>query len=130
MSHRKFCEDFLAATRSGDAAALGAMLHPEFSVEEASGLPYAGVYKGVDGWIALSRAVVGTWSKFKIAPIAYPGETENTFTVRFAISGVSRKTGQAFETTVLELWQFKDGKLLEIAPYYFDTHLLAKANGA
>jgi ketosteroid isomerase-like protein len=114
----------MAATRNDDEAALASMLHPEFEVEEASGLSYAGVYRGVEGWRALSRAVVGTWSKFRIRTLEYPGESEDSFTVRFAISGTSRRTGKAFDTTVLELWKFRDEKLYRIYPYYFDTHLL------
>lgn len=120
----------MAATQTVDKAALAALLHPDFECVEADGLPYAGVYRGLDGWMALGAAVIGAWSKFRIRPIEYPGESENAFTVRFAISGVSRKTGKAFETTVLELWHFKDGKLAAISPYYFDTHLLATVDAA
>jgi ketosteroid isomerase-like protein len=115
----------MAATRSDDEAALASMLHPEFEIEEASGLPYAGIYRGVEGWRALSRAVVAAWSKFRISTLEYPGEGEASFTVRFAISGSSRRSGKAFETTVLELWKFRDEKLYRIYPYYFDTHLIA-----
>jgi ketosteroid isomerase-like protein len=128
LSHRQFCERFMAATGTGDRAALAELLHPDFECVEADGLPYAGAYRGLDGWMALGQAVVGAWSKFRIRPIEYPGESENSFTVRFAISGVSRKTGKAFETTVLELWHFREGKLITIFPYYFDTHLLATAD--
>jgi uncharacterized protein len=129
MKHRKFCERFVAALAAGDFDTMGTMLHPDFVVVEADGLPYAGIYRGLDGWRALSRAVVETWAGFSIRPIAFLGETSNTFVVRFAISGRSRKTGNAFETTVLELWQFRDGLLAAIDPYYWDTHLLALVNG-
>ena len=128
MNHQKFSEQFLAALQSGDQAALGEMLHPEFEVEEAAGLPYGGVYRGIQGWLELSNAVIGTWSKFRLQLIEYAGESADSLVIRFAISGRSRKTGKPFESTVLELWKFKDGKLLRIHPYYFDTQLLAAAN--
>ena len=130
MGYQTFCERFMAATQADDGAMLGTMLHPDFLVEEAAGLPYGGTYRGLDGWRTLSKAVTSTWSKFRIKPIAYPGESETHCTVRFAISGVSRKTGRAFATTVLELWEFADGRLLRIDPYYFDTHALAMADAA
>lgn len=128
MSYRLFCDRFLAALQAGDRDAMAEMLDPDFIIEEAEGLPYAGIYRGLDGWLALSRAVVGTWSGFRISPVEYPGESADSFVVRFAISGRSRRTGKAFETTVLELWRFREGRLAAILPYYFDTHALAMAD--
>ncbi len=128
MGHREFCERFFAALSAGDLKAQAGMLHPEFVVVEADGLPYAGVYRGIGKWKSLSKSIVQTWSDFKIRPIEYPAESENNLVVRFALSGKSRKTGKAFETTVMELWRFDDAKLREIVPYYFDTHALALAD--
>ncbi|HKT73751.1 MAG TPA: nuclear transport factor 2 family protein [Steroidobacteraceae bacterium] len=128
MSHRKFSEQFLAAMHSGDRAAMGQMLHAQFEVEEAASLPYGGVYRGTEGWLALCSAVVGTWAKFSLQLLEYAGESADSLVIRFAISGRSRKTGKSFESTVLELWRFKDGKLFRIYPYYFDTALLAAAD--
>ena len=130
MDYQKFFNDFMAANARGDRAALEAMVHPDFSLEEAAGLPYAGVYKGVDGMFALMRSLDETWSKFRLKVIEFPCQGENSMVVRIAVSGTLRKTGNAFATTAMELWRFKDGRLFEIVPYYFDTHMLAKANGA
>lgn len=129
MSHRAFCERFLAALAAGDFDAVGAMLDPDFLLEEAAGLPYAGTYRGVDGWRALSKAIVATWGGFRARILEFPGETADTLVVRLAISGRSRKTGTPFESTVLELWRFRDGRLREIVPYYWDTHHLATIDG-
>lgn len=130
MSHRKFCERFIAAMSAGDFETQGSMLHDGFVVHEAAGLPYAGDYHGIDGWRALSKAVVATWAGFRLQPLEFLGETEDTFVVRFAISGRSRKTGKVFESTVLEIWKFSGWQLREITPYYWDTHELALADQA
>jgi ketosteroid isomerase-like protein len=130
MSHRAFCERFIAALSAGDFDTIGGMLDPDFVVQEADGLPYAGSYRGLEGWRALSKAVITTWSGFKLHPLEFLGETEETFVVRFAISGRSRKTGTPFESTVMELWRFRGPLLREIIPYYWDTHLLAEADQA
>ncbi len=128
MSHREFCERFLAAMSVGDFDTQGAMLDESFVVHEAEGLPYAGDYHGIAGWRALSKAVVATWGGFALKPMEFLGETADTFVVRFRISGRSRKTGKTFDSTVLELWKFNDGRLWEITPYYWDTHALALAD--
>ena len=128
MDYRDFCDRFMAALQAGDRDALAAMMHPDFRVEEAESLPYGGVYRGVDGWLTLARAVIRAWKEFEIRPIEFPGESQDRFLVRFRISGRSRKTEKPFETTVLELWSFHEGRLIEIAPYYFDTHALVMAD--
>ena len=94
MSHREFCERFIASMSAGDFDALAAMLDEDFVVHEAQGLPYAGDYHGITGWRTLSHAVVSTWGSFRLKPLEFLGETADTFVVRFAISGRSRKTGK------------------------------------
>jgi uncharacterized protein len=129
MSRRDFCETFLAALSRGDFDALGGMLAADFVVHEAEGLPYGGDYHGVEGWRALSEAIVATWGGFRVTRTDFYGETENSLVVRLFIKGRSRKNGTPFESSVLELWQFDDGGLLrEITPYYWDTQALAAIN--
>ena len=101
MSHREFCERFIASMSVGDFDALAVMLDEDFVVHEAHGLPYAGDYHGIAGWRALSQAVVSTWGSFRLKPLEFLGETADTFVVRFAISGRSRKTalGSAMESS-------------------------------
>jgi ketosteroid isomerase-like protein len=130
LSRRLFSERFLAATRAGDRAQLTEMLHPDFELEEAAGLPYGGLYHGVDGWLALGGAVVAAWRSFRMELLEFVAETDDSLVVRLAISGRSRKTDRPFESTVLELWRFKDDRLHRIHPYYFDTHLLALADSS
>lgn len=130
MKYRAFCEQFIAALGRGDWEAMERMIHPDFEVIEAEGLPYAGSFRGFDGWRRLSDAVLATWSGFRISPIEMHGGEDESAIVRFAISGRSRKTGKAWESSVLELWKFRDGRLARIDPYYFDTHLLAEADAA
>jgi ketosteroid isomerase-like protein len=129
VSHHAFCEQFVAVMQKGDFSALAGLLHADFVVREAQGLPYAGEYRGIEGWRALSKAVIGTWANFNLQLLEVLGETADTLVVRFALSGRSRRTGTPFETTVMELWRFRDGRLSEIVPYYWDTHLLAVAHG-
>jgi ketosteroid isomerase-like protein len=128
LNHRQFCERFLTALGKADWPTMHAMLDPDFEVVEAAGLPYAGTYRGAEGWKQMSDAVLATWSKFRLGPPEILGETEDTVVVRFDMKGCSRRTGTPFETSVLELWRFRGDKLVRIEPHYFDTHLLAMAD--
>lgn len=125
MNAAAFLDTCIPALRAGDFATLATLLHPDFRVREASGLPYAGIFHGAEGWRQLSRIVVKTWDGFRFDVIEHHGSPAGTMIVRFAISGRSRRTGRPFETTVLELWRFRDGLLAEIVPYYWDTAELA-----
>lgn len=128
MKHRALCEAFLAALGSGDWDAMERILHPDFVCVEAEGLPYAGTYTGFDGWRRLSDAVLATWSGFRMNVLEMHGGDEDSAVLRIALSGKSRKTGKAWESSVLELWKFREGRLISIDPYYFDTLLLAEAD--
>lgn len=126
MSYRPFFERFMAATRTGDKAALGEMVHPEFELIEPTGVPYEGTFRGLDGWRKLARAVIEAWDEFQVEPLSFPGESADALVVHLRLSGRSRKTGRPFSMSVLELWTFRDGKVIGISPHYFDTHLLAE----
>jgi ketosteroid isomerase-like protein len=127
MKYRGFCERFIAALGAADWAGMEQMLHPDFEVVEADGLPYAGIYRGAAGWRSLSDAILATWSGFRISLMEMHGG-DDAAVLRFAMSGRSRRTGRAWQSSVLELWKFRDDKLVRIDPYYFDTNLLAKAD--
>ena len=128
MRYRQLCERFTAALAAADWATMEAMLDPDFEVVEAEGLPYAGTYRGAAGWRQLSGQVLATWSGFRLRTLEILGETDDSLVIRFAMSGRSRKTGTPFETSILELWRFRDDRLIGITPYYFDTHQLALAD--
>lgn len=125
MDAQDFLDICAPALRAGDFGAIAPLLHPDFVVHEAPSLPYAGDFHGVEGWRDLSRAVVGAWEDFRFDIVEHHGSPARTMIVRFRISGRSRRTGKAFDTTVLEMWRFRDGLLAEITPYYWDTAGLA-----
>jgi ketosteroid isomerase-like protein len=121
MDTRRMVDTFLAALAAGDFGTIGPFLHPDFVVHEAPSLPYAGSFRGLDGWRELSRRVVRAWRDFRFELIEFHGSRDDALIMRFAISGQSRRSGKSFRTTVLELWRFRDGLLCEIVPYYWDT---------
>jgi ketosteroid isomerase-like protein len=99
MSHREFAERYFTALMANDQNKMREMIDPDFVITEAAGLPYAGTFRGVDAWFDLAKAIVGVWGGFKIRPLEFLGETADTLVIRFAISGKSRKTGKAWEST-------------------------------
>lgn len=98
-------------------------IHPDFAVIESEGVPYAGNYKGVDGFQELVHTVFTYFDKLEIEATHYM-EGDDHVVVIVSISGKGKNTGKAFESNLLELFRFKDNKVIEIRPYYWDQQLI------
>lgn len=128
MNNKLRLEALFKAFIARDMATVDAALHPDFVITEAGGLPYRGVYRGVEGWHKLIENIVGTWDDFSTEFIEIIGEPDgDRFAALHNLKGRSKKTGRPVTMQVFELWVLKDGKVIEIVPFYFDTHAVAKA---
>jgi ketosteroid isomerase-like protein len=128
MNNKQRLQAIFNAFVAGDSASVDAAIHPDFVITEAPGLPYGGTYRGLDGWHRLVGNIVGTWDDFATAPIEILGEPDgDRFAALHSLKGRSKKTGRSVSLQVFELWVFKDHKVIEVVPFYFDTHAVAKA---
>lgn len=131
MSNRACLERFFAATMANDRATVEAILHPDFTVYEADGLPYAGVYKGHQAWWQLFDGMAGIWRDIRIESLELIGEPNGeSFGWFMRMSGKAAKTGKPFSTTIFERWVVKDGMAMEVRPHYWDTKMMAELNTA
>ena len=107
------------------------LLHDDFEIVEAPSLPYGGTYRGLDGWHELIRKIMKIWSGVRVTPLYTLGEPDgDRFAKMYRLSGASSATGKKFDTTIFELWEFKDGKIHRTRPYYWDTKELADLHSA
>ncbi|RVU05751.1 nuclear transport factor 2 family protein [Novosphingobium umbonatum] len=120
---RNFVDEFYAMTANGDWEAVDRCITDDFFVSEAAGLPMEGIYPGRAGLCELYAKVIGS---LDVAAI----EREETMvghdmgvvklSLRFADPAVR-------PAEILELFLFRDGKLAEIKPYYFDPNPVVAA---
>lgn len=106
-----------------------AYLHPDFEVVEAGDMPYAGTWRGPDGFVRLMTAIRQTWSTWRDEPYPYewasiPGKLFKD--VRF--TATLAKTGVEVSMGFVEVYEFKDDKILTVRPFYFDPGAIAAAN--
>lgn len=125
MSHRATFERFFAAIQRRDRETVAALIHPDFQIVEAPSLPYAGTWRGFDGWRGLNRAVAGAWADMNVVVDEILGESADALVVRMTLSGRAGPSGTPFTTSILEIWRFEGGQVRGITPYYWDTHHLA-----
>ena len=111
----------IAGEQLDDARAL---LHREFVVYEAGGLPYSGEYHGPDGFFELL-------GKMNQAMELTPGETfqyllaDDTVAIRGRLRFTSRASGQSVEMGLVEIYTVRDGLIVELDVYYKDPSAVA-----
>lgn len=124
-TNKQILQRFITAAQSLDDETVQALMHPDFVVHEAAGLPYAGEYRGLEGWQRLFSTVVGIWKDVSIKTEMYMGadDAEN-FAVLMIFAGKSPDGEEAFQTRILEHWRLQDQKVIEVWPHYWDTHAM------
>ena len=100
-----------------------AYLDPEFVIVEPMSLPYGGTFRGRAGFLEMRRIFDETWSEFDRGDWWY---TEGGDVVaRSTVATIrSRATGRSMEFPLAETFEMRAGKMLNVTPFYFDTHAL------
>ena len=115
---------FAAAVMSGDFATLRELSHPDFLLEQGSGLPYAGTYHGVEGFIAFLGVFAETYDIERLEQVRnYHCDDPGRIVCEFEMRTVQRANGRRFDSSLLEVWYFRDGKVLGVKPHYFNSPL-------
>jgi ketosteroid isomerase-like protein len=113
-------ERLLAALRSGDAAQIEALCHPDMVVEDPESLPYGGVYRGFAGMCEVSAKLFAAVADWKVETERVIGGGEDFVLVQ-RMTGRARSSGRPVDMSILEHYRFRDGLLVSIRPYYWDT---------
>ena len=114
---------FYAAALATDWETVASLLHPDFTVVESSGLPFAGTYQGLEGLQTLGAKVYRHFKRFSATPVEFTAG-ENSVAVLIKAEGIGRETGEAFETQICEWLHIEAGQILRITPFYFDEKLI------
>lgn len=109
----------------GDTAAAFELVDPRFVVREAESLPYGGTFEGYEGFQRLLGAVFQTWKDAQISLKEIVGRGERVF----ALLDLKGKLGGSDEIValeVVEIWTVRDGKAVDLRPFYWDTAMVVK----
>lgn len=111
---------FVAAVFAGDADTLRSLCDPDFELIQGSGTAYAGSYRGADGFLRFLGIFGETLDVQRLEPLRnYLCEDPDLVVTEFAVRAVVRATGEIYESSLLEKWTFRDGKVLTCEPHYF-----------
>lgn len=118
---------FQAAFATGDRELLATLVDPEFEVLQSKNLPYGGRYRGLEGFYEFALGIFPTtWNieKFEMLRRFDEKGTEpgiESAVIQIRMAGTVAATGEPFDTTLLEHWIMRNGKLLFAHPHWFET---------
>lgn len=116
------------AIKAGDDDATRALISPDFVLYQDGGMPYGGTYRGPDEFMKLCKEVWTLWGGTQFEPLYQIADPDGTRIC--AVVYFKAKPGQASEpvdTTLSEVWEFRDGQAVEARIWYFDTKRLSAA---
>lgn len=120
--------DYYRARMAGDPDAFANFVDPDLDFFQASGLPYGGEAKGAEGALKLVGAMFATWRKLKVEVLEITAGGDLVIAY-LMLTGISRATGDRYHGPTAEVFRFRDGKVVEWRPIYWDTHAVRRACG-
>lgn len=109
------------AQLAGDLESWWAIFDKEVEFYEAESLPYGVSSKGLE---AAKQGVAGmfsAWSHLKVVFEEFVAAGDLVICY-IQMTATSRKTGEIYQGPVAETFRFRDGKVIEWRPIYWDTH--------
>ncbi|MBR9909327.1 MAG: nuclear transport factor 2 family protein [Gammaproteobacteria bacterium] len=131
QSNRQRVAQFITAFEQGQVELQRSLVHPEVVFHSPESLPYGGEWHGLDGWQRMKQAIAVVWSELDLKIRRVVGaEDDDCFVIIADLKARSRQTGQVYAAEVMEKWLWRDGLLVLVRPYYWDTARVNQVIGA
>ncbi|TAL01629.1 MAG: nuclear transport factor 2 family protein [Rhodospirillaceae bacterium] len=124
----KIVKKAAAALLSGDFEGFFADFAEDVEIHEPASLPYGGIYKGLAEAKRCTLAVFSSFENASVQVVEHIASNDSVI-LHAILSGVGRKTGKPFSVPVMEKYQFENGKIKMLQPFYFDTAYLREVIG-
>ncbi len=111
------------AFAASDPDAIGAVLHPDFEIEQPSSFPHGGRFRGLDGMGEMSAVFAEHWIREIADPVVR--ETDDGLVVQVTTqTWTAKSTGRSATVDVVELITIADDRVREIRVFQQDTAAL------
>ena len=115
---------FMAATGTERRNERRSLLHDDFVVHEAGGLPFSGDYHGWQGFLELLNRMNDVL-ELTVGPITTDPLGDGAVAARFRLTFISRASGKSVEMGLVEIYTVRDGRIAELDVYYKDPAAVA-----
>jgi ketosteroid isomerase-like protein len=121
ISNLAVADRIMAAFFSGDSEEIRALVAEDFVLEPSRDALHHDVYRGSDGFLRFMEKFAAVYDlKESHRANVYAAMEGEALTFELHLRGTVRGSGNAFDTSLLEIWDFRDGKLCRIVPHWFD----------
>jgi len=121
-SNEAIKKQFVAAVFAGDHDTIRRLAHRDFELHEGSSTPFAGIYRGAEGFIEFLGIFMGAFDIKRLEETgAFASEDPDRMAFLFEIEAVFRSAGTDFSSSLVEIWQFKDKKVAKISAHYLNS---------
>lgn len=115
------------APGGGDFAVIAETLDPDCVLHQPASLPYGGEWRGPAGFEAWMVAFGQAWSRLEVIDPQFFPSGEDSIFVRSHVSATARVSGKEAEWDLLQHFRVRDGRILELRPFHWDTTVLLQA---
>jgi ketosteroid isomerase-like protein len=89
-----------------------------------TGLPYGGDYRGWEGYLQCFKAMGAFYRDLKGGPAEVAAVGDKVIVVT-SMTGRIASNDQPVSFPITTVWQLKDGKVVDIVSFYYDTKAIA-----
>jgi uncharacterized protein len=104
------------------------LIADDIELIEPPSLPYGGIYRGKDLVRRTLKTVVETWDNMEFEIVNYLAGGDSVV-VHAYLGCTGRRTGKSFHIPMMELWRIRDGRIIELRPFFHDTARMAEVYG-
>jgi uncharacterized protein len=115
---------FMAAAGAEHRNERRGLVHDDFVVHEAGGLPFSGDYRGSQGFFELLNRMNDVL-ELMVGPITTDPLGDDAVAARFRVTFISRGSGKSVEMGLVEIYTVRDGRIAELDVYYKDPAAVA-----
>ena len=111
------------AAGGGDFGPIAATLDPDVVIRQPASLPYGGEWRGHAGFEAWMRAFAEQWAALDVTGSElFP--VGDVVVGRSHVHATHKPTGRRVDWPLLQYFRFRDRRVLELWPFYWDTAAL------
>lgn len=111
------------AGMKGDINGTLPFLDPDVVIHEAASLPYGGEYHGLEGFSRLLAAVFSSFKTFQV-DVKELLDAGPAIIAIIELRVTLKESDRIVEMPVAEVWRLRDGKVVDLRPFYWDTAAL------
>jgi ketosteroid isomerase-like protein len=120
----KIVEIMLANGHAGRWDVVRPYLSDDVVLRLPPGLPFGGDYRGWQGYMDVLKKIGAFFTELKGTPREF-AIMGNKIVVMNRLSGRIAKNDRLISFPLTDIWELKDGKVVEITAFYYDTKAIA-----